>query len=468
MSNLKGVPKRVAITEDLRSYPDELVNYAEFIVRDGRVIKDRHGVCREALAEELDVCKRLTPAQAKLALEESAWRGTKPAEGTRRQVIFDELLRADVLSDTEALDFADSIESALLREGFAPLRDNPHLSAASRALVEDQLRFLDKRHGAPASRVEEVDPVFPRDLSGLVSGGSRPAWAGSPPAEGTRRALIHAALKGASLSYEFNRNTTLHFADAVESALLKAAIYDDGREADAQEAINAVGQALNRIDAPQGATFAERIDRLYRELARPSLIPSPIHKQLDRVGIRRTDPGEGPERILTLAERVEALIRRYQAQQHATDGVADLAVAQAEQLAFACRDDAWVSEVAHQAGGAVSGVFLRDDPEKVMPAEECAAAVATILADFGVKAPGDHVAEESLEFGKHETSDRRPKPSEEFDAATRKFLEGEVERLLGGREEARSGESRYAEERDCAFALLRWLLPVTVAKRLED
>jgi hypothetical protein len=39
--------------------------------------------------------------------------------------------------------------------------------------------------------------------------------------------------------------------------------------------------------------------------------------------------------------------------------------------------------------------------------------------------------------------------------------------VLGQREEARTRESRFAEERDCAFALLRWLLPVTVAKRVD-
>lgn len=43
-----------------------------------------------------------------------------------------------------------------------------------------------------------------------------------------------------------------------------------------------------------------------------------------------------------------------------------------------------------------------------------------------------------------------------------------IERLYGEREEARTGESRFAEERDCAFALLRWLLPVAVAKRLDS
>lgn len=46
--------------------------------------------------------------------------------------------------------------------------------------------------------------------------------------------------------------------------------------------------------------------------------------------------------------------------------------------------------------------------------------------------------------------------------------ESRCDQLLRQREEARLGESRFAEERDCAFALLRWLLPVTVAKRIED
>lgn len=40
---------------------------------------------------------------------------------------------------------------------------------------------------------------------------------------------------------------------------------DEKREADAQEAINAVGEVLDRIAAPEGATFAERVHRLESE-----------------------------------------------------------------------------------------------------------------------------------------------------------------------------------------------------------
>jgi hypothetical protein len=44
----------------------------------------------------------------------------------------------------------------------------------------------------------------------------------------------------------------------------------------------------------------------------------------------------------------------------------------------------------------------------------------------------------------------------------------DIDRLYTQREEARAGEGRFKEERDAAFALLRWLLPVTVARPLSE
>lgn len=40
--------------------------------------------------------------------------------------------------------------------------------------------------------------------------------------------------------------------------------------------------------------------------------------------------------------------------------------------------------------------------------------------------------------------------------------------LLDQREEARAGESTFAEERNAAFALLRWLLPVYATTHVGD
>lgn len=112
-----GWPKRLALTSYVSDYPQPLVEYADFIVSSaGSVIKNRHGVC-EILATDADrrTCKTLDPGEAKILVDEAAWRGLLPAEGTRRSIILEAVKRGDVLSDTEALEIADSVESALLR-----------------------------------------------------------------------------------------------------------------------------------------------------------------------------------------------------------------------------------------------------------------------------------------------------------------------------------------------------------------
>lgn len=64
------------------------------------------------------------------------------------------------------------------------------------------------------------------------------------------------------------------------------------------------------------------------------------------------------------------------------------------------RDDAWVTEVAYQAAGAASGVFLREDGEKVMPSREVADAVAELLAEgFGIPRACEDCAQDRLTIG---------------------------------------------------------------------
>lgn len=125
------------------------------------------------------------------------------------------------------------------------------------------------------------------------------------------------------------------------------------------------------------------------------------------------------------------------------------------------RDDRWVSEVVYQAVGAGTRPMLEDNPEYVFPAERVRDAVAALLEEFGIPRACHDCQEEQLEHGFASVA---PDEDRGDDAPTEESYE---DRLLRQREEARAGESRFAEERDCAFALLRWLLPVTVAKRID-
>lgn len=359
VSDLKGVPKRVILTAPERVYPTTLIAYADLIVQDGMVVKDRHGMTREASPEDLASCKTLTPAEAKVAVDAAAWRGQPPAEGTRRAIVLESIKKGDVLSDAEALEIADTVELALLGSG------------------------------------------------------------------------------------------------------------DDEREADAQEAIAAVGESLDRIDAPQAPTFAQRGDRLYREMREKLDVADVrsridkgrlvdfdrVHNLLDGWEIRRTTDEDATR---SLYDRTRELIERLRRTEEDLD-------TEQHRVASHVRDDRWLSEVVYQAVGAGTRPLLEDNPGYVFPAERVRDAVAALLEEFGIPRACHDCQEEQLEHGYASAA-----PDEDRDhAATEESAEDALRRVYGEREEARAGESRFAEERDCAFALLRWLLPVTVAKRLD-
>lgn len=216
------------------------------------------------------------------------------------------------------------------------------------------------------------------------------------------------------------------------------------------------------------------------------------HDELDRISIPATSTQagmDGPPRGLTLPERMKLIVKRYTAlaadKEKLESALAECFILSGEEadgsppsmLAREAvdavrslrnhydelerkdvdRDDAWVSEVAYQAGGAVSAVFLSEDPEKVMPAQECIRAVGAILTDFGIEAD-DHTAEEQLEHGAKETSGGAEGWAGE---GLRSLVEGDkaaIERLYDQRESARAGEDRYKAERDSALHLVRWLI----------
>lgn len=128
----------------------------------------------------------------------------------------------------------------------------------------------DLEKGILGARMIARGEVEPEIIEAEITHLPPEAWQGTPPAQGSRRALLRDTLLGFLNDVAGKEmpggpeDFALAMADSLEAALLGSG--DDGREADAQEAINAVGEALDRIDAPQGATYAERIDRLYREM----------------------------------------------------------------------------------------------------------------------------------------------------------------------------------------------------------
>lgn len=414
--------------------------------------------------------------------------------------------------------------------------DRNWIPAVERA--EPRLKEMLQPVDVEATVVESSDPsqvgrTGRVPVEALVSGGDRPAWAGEPPAEGTRRKLILDTISKFSLCVELTASESkcLTLADAIEAALLR--VVDNGATPESGSPASVAMDTLDGLGVPrtrEGAilTISDRVTVAADELVEArrqisneamargtdALAEVNVHTLLDGAGIRRIDDeGETDARILTLRERIEVLLRQFEARQATIDGLADTVNAQSDLLGDrdrqARRDRIMEALTAHDYrlreghGGKLTSAnavdlaneierafgVLRDNPHLPLDlANEARMGLVELevekalnhltLARREWRGTGPH---SDVEYGKSlrraVVAVRRiadPDFAPEVDvmadddpAATIKFLEGEVERQLGGREEARSSEARFSEERDCAFALLRWLLPVTVAKRID-
>lgn len=506
---------------------------------------------------------------------EKAGCGPLPAEGSRRRVILDAIHKGDVLSNTEALEIADTVEAALLKLdiGADPTGQTSPASKAMKVLDslgidsarEDRILDIGERvtemadqfvktrrwfenlqakrndewrkaqrvqrfcfeQKASHARLHESDPSYgeyhrgaetaydfalkqlrwtekqpsatepmperPYDepahmVRQLYTTDDPEAWKGTPPAEGTRRALIRDTI-GEYKEAHGNHPADSQLADAVEAALLEGSyhVYVDG------------GQTT-RPSPTHDQVDAER-----------------VHNLLDGWGIRREDDDGATRSLYRRARELTERLRRTQedldAEQHRVTRAAGNVPAGTKEIHVVIasqpdgrpepifveledqdgaglgdferfpgsspdltnivipygRDDAWVSEVAYQAARAATRPLLEDHPDYVFPSERVRDAVAGLLTDFGIPRACGDCQDGQLEDGRKEAAADDSPGGDDPDEELLGLLDDddEVERLLGGREEARLGESRCAEERDCAFALLRWLLPVTVAKRID-
>lgn len=336
VSDLKGVPKRVILTAPERVYPTTLIAYADLIVQDGMVVKDRHGMNREATPEDLASCKTLTPAEAKVLVDAAAWRGETPAEGTRRAIVLEAIKKGDVLSDAEALEIADTVELALL-------------SSSDPANVTD--RICDEIEAA-CDVLDQLD--VPQEREGKhLDLGARVTALGDQLVEARRERDVKQA------TIEWLAATVSAKADALErrvDGLTKLTSRAEGKvPAGTRELCIVLDHGTPASLMHSGPKFVE------------------LETQ-DGVSVggfeSRWEPGTEIQRIV---------------------------------IPYG-RDDAWVSEVAYQAAGAASGVFLREDGEKIMPAEEVGDAVAELLLTFGIPRACGGCQEEQIEHGRKEVA----------------------------------------------------------------
>lgn len=440
-----------------------------------------------------------------------------------------------------------------------------------------------------------LDPAYVEKVMDDLAAGA--GWKGTPPAAGTRRATIFEALKkhpeGAIPL--FPPEVALRLADEVESALLSATIDEEAmaradisagiknvectetgpthgelaaeaRAADDRhavaliraeraeeklrvvesertefaDAVEGIGEALARLDAPEGPTFAKRIERLYRQLRedRDNLATvtdvkrrlgraleidvDRVHNLLDGWEIRReTDDGGTRslfERAREFAERLRRTEEDLDTEQHRVSRPAGTVPRGTSELHVVVAQDAsvdyhrtWFIELEDQDGASIGGLERRQgDPGTeriVIPYgrdDEWVQAIAMAAIVAGQEAdkpfPADALDAVLLQFEITPTLPRewphregavKSMPAFEkalkeipvhFDDAQRQMAKrvfedhGEAEeeeaapapdpdredKLLDQREEARAGESRFAEERNAAYALIRWLLPVYV------
>lgn len=524
MSDLKGVPRKIIATADRDCYPDALVAYADLIVRNGIVVKDRHGtVGRDAYPDEIATCRELTPADARVLIDAAAWRGEAPAEGTRRALIFNTIRRPDVLSDAEALDFADEIELALqtampygtaadrladvrtfaaaqrdshqgLRESDpsyaeyhrgakvayeivadrldpdlpGKLRDNPHLTDEQRAKIEDQLRY--------AVKAKPVHLTYTTD--------DPEAWKGTPPAEGTRRALIRDTIErtfaGKVFPTDFDGYNELYLeiADAVESALLRGegapikhpTLARIDKELCVQRRALAECYRLTGADPSDGsdamlareavdevrrfrAEYDELEERLERAEGQLKAGRVPVDTKELHIVLGQNPDSDSPELLFVELEDQDG---------RGVGGFVTKDDGQYRRIVIPYgRDDKWVQEVV------MAAITAGQEAVNPFPAE----AVDAVLRAFGIRPtlPRSWPLRGEAAISKHDSAETADdsggeSPEEDLSPAARQQLEDEIEHLSFGREEARLGEDHWKAQRDAALRLLLWvigdLLPV--------
>lgn len=339
------------------------------------------------------------------------WQGTPPAEGTRRALIRDTLekeLSVRHIATGDALPLADAIEESLIHMEGAPIKH--------RTLTQIDKELHDQR----------------RDLAECYR------LTGADPSDGSDAMLAR---------------------EALDEVRRFRAEYDE-----LEEAIAKVGEALDRIDAPQGATYAERIDRLYRELrGQLSTIRDEITATRLTVDKLRAEGKVKPgtkELVIVLEDVSDAdqppEYRFIELEDQDGAGVGGFGIKPSSRKPFLeitipyGRDDAWVSEVAYQAAGAATRPLLEDHPDYVFPSERVSDAVAELLSDFGIARACRDCATEQLEHGAKEVDGRRDD--------TIKGLSERCDQLLEQRESARVGEDHFKAQRDSALHLVRWLI----------
>jgi hypothetical protein len=327
------------------------------------------------------------------------------------------------------------------------VRDNERewVAPAERdADLEEAVRVFDQ------AAADEAEARAPRTLEALVSGGERPAWAGEPPAEGTRRKLIFdilaARIKATGAEGEYH--------DLDEFVLLLGLDEREERRA-SMERLDVSAEESNSRGGRELRVVLRKDDDDHSNLL---FVEIDNEKGTSVGGFERREVDGLIHVVIPVPYPVGPVgVKCARGGTHAwprnpnRDGRSCLKCGTfPEEAGFGFRDDGWVSEVAYQVAGAATRPLMEDHPDYVFPSERVADAVAELLSDFGIARACRDCAEEELSHGAKEVDGRRD--------ATIKGLSERCDRLLDQRESARAGEDHFKAQRDSALHLVRWLI----------
>lgn len=242
----------------------------------------------------------LDPAYVEKAMDDLAsgfgWKGTKPAKGTRRHRIF-EAMKAHPEGATPlfppdvALRLADEVESALLTATITEPKltrevgKSAQVVDAERSLLafceaqeasHADLRTTDKAYTEYHRGAEWAYKILAKRLRGgegltRVTGGD-PRDAHSVP-ECTETGPTHSDLAAECREADDRAAAALIRAERAEKYLSDTV--------DREEALENIAETLAQLDAPEAPTFAQRIQRLFREM-REKAEATNVRGQIDR------------------------------------------------------------------------------------------------------------------------------------------------------------------------------------------
>lgn len=334
------------------------------------------------------------------------------------------------------------------------LRDNPHLPADYKRLIDTAEEILPGERGPRGCG--PGDPGVP----------GPDAWEGTPPAEGTRRALIRDVLSGSSARLTngaggyLTNGSALRLADDVESALLQSTIDEEAMERGAE----ALTAGIEKVDVSYVRPAEDTRHRLIFDTILYSGLWADLPTEADGWYLLRA----------RLASQVEAVVDRVDQLRYVSSSgessVERFCEAQRKSHAGLQHTDPDFSEFhrgADTAFAEVLGLLTRRGGSEVTVSP-----IHTALDEAGIRRYDGYgtpqrrilTLQERIEvllgsFAARQNTIDGLASTVDAQGKSRAEIVERCDQLLEQREEARAGEGHWKSQRDAALRLLQWAIP---------